>query len=212
MKNHRILLCILWLTLLQSCGPPDLADPQILNKARKEAIPLESLKRELKYDILMLYLDQDGEPFTGWVREDFESKKIKSIGYLLKGQKTGLWIDWHENGERKLETHWKKDSLEGKFLSWHPDGNPHVIGQTHDGEVDGEWMEYYSNGQLMAESINTVGKLVSIQVWLPDGTPCRASKVKQGNGSFNRYEANGSLLRRTFLDGVETKREWSFWK
>ena len=71
MKNHRILLCILWLTLLQSCGPPDLADPQILDKARKEAIPLESLKRELKYEILMLYLDQDGEPFTGWVREDF---------------------------------------------------------------------------------------------------------------------------------------------
>ena len=48
-------------------------------------------------------------------------RKLNPLGSLKV--KTGLWIDWHKNGERKLETHWKR-YLEGKFLSWHPDGNP----------------------------------------------------------------------------------------
>ena len=100
----------------------------------------------------MLYLDQDGEPFTGWVREDFESKKIKSIGYLLKGQKTGLWIDWHENGVEKTRDSLEKDSLEGKFLSWHPDGNPHELGKP----MMEKLME---NGWNTIQMVNLVGRI-----------------------------------------------------
>jgi len=119
-----------------------------------------------------------------------------------------LWITWHPNKIKKSEIEWKEDRMEGKFHVWHPNGKTKVIGQTNDGEVDGEWTEYYSNSQKRSQSMNHHGHLVSIQVWKPDGTRCQASRVMDGNGSFTRYLDNGLPEHiRTFSFGVETSRQ-----
>jgi antitoxin component YwqK of YwqJK toxin-antitoxin module len=98
--------------------------------------------------------------------------------------------------------------LDGIFLAWYNDGVLRVKGQTRYGEVDGTWQEFYPDGKIEHTSVNRVGHLVSIQVWKPDGTFCEESLVKNGNGSYMRYYPNGSLMfKRTFVDGVETKKE-----
>ena len=67
-----------------------------------------------------------------------------------------------------------------------------MIGQTIDGEVDGEWKEFYENGSLEAQAENKIGTLVNIEVFLINGGKCEDSKVVDGSGTFIDYDINGS--------------------
>jgi antitoxin component YwqK of YwqJK toxin-antitoxin module len=96
--------------------------------------------------------------------------------------------------------------MEGIFQVWHSNGQLKVDGQASDGEVDGEWKEYYPDGQLASRSFNQVGHLVEIQVWKPNGTLCEKSSVRAGDGSFYKYKSNGTIEKfRRFSQGIETE-------
>ena len=73
---------------------------------------------------------------------------LRTLGFLMQGMKEGHWITWEKNGMKCSEVGWHKDYHEGVFNEWHPNGKVKSIGQTTDGEVDGEWLSYYSSGQL----------------------------------------------------------------
>ena len=113
-------------------------------------------------------------------------------------------MKWHANEVKESKIHWANDLMWGSFEVWYPNGNVGVQGQTKQGEVDGKWTQFYSNGKLERISNNRIGKLVSLKVWLPDGQACPHSQVENGNGDWNMYEENGTLKkRRIFRDGVE---------
>ena len=210
----RLLRTIIWLTLLAytllftGCGIPDLGDPGTLEEAKQDAIPLESLNRKLMYGMIVLYVDQKDEPYSGWVRENHSDKSLKTLGFLKGGQKFGLWLHWHKNQVMSLASEWYQDRLQGSYRAWHDNNRTQVIGQTLDGEMNGEWKEYYRNGEIRRLSHNQMGKLIWTQVWRPDGVLCPVSKVEDGNGTYCEYEVNGSLIiQRTFSLGVEKKKE-----
>jgi len=208
MKALHINFMIVCALCFCGCGLPDLADPKVLQDAQKLAIPLDTLQRKLMYGMIRVYTNKAGEPFTGWVREINHSNGEHSIGYLKSGRREGLWFSWDANHTKRSEIKWSEDRMEGCFLRWHQDGLPAVCGQTKDGEVDGEWVEYYLNGNMHQKSLNQVGHLVHIQVWKPNGSLCQESAVSDGNGTFLDYHEDGSRkLRRTFVNGVETNRE-----
>ena len=200
---------IIFLIFLGSCSIiPDLQDAGILEEAKHEAIPLGKLERKLMYGMFPLYVDADEEPYTGWTKEIDPETKAKTLGYLKTGRKEGRWITWAGNGTKILEAMWAEDRLNGPFLEWYDNGMKRTIGLTKDGEMDGPWQEFYPNGKVEFHAVNRIGHLVSIQVWKPDGTVCTESTVTDGNGSFLRYNSDASLLfKRTFVDGVETKKE-----
>ena len=191
-----------------SCSVPDLAEPEVLQKAKMEAIPLKTLERKLMYGMLQLYVDLEERPYTGWVGQNDANHSRYTLGYLKKGRKEGRWISWDENGTKRMEIEWKEDRMEGTFRVWYGNGRNKVTGQTTDGEVDGKWQEYYSNGKVGCRSVNQTGHLVEIEVWRPDGSPCPDSRVVNGNGSFLRYFENGKIEHlRVFQDGIETSRK-----
>ena len=194
------------LFLYVGCSPPDLQDPETFEHAIREAVPVEKLTRKRMYGMLMLYVDKDENPYTGWVRKDWKEGELKELGYLEDGQKQGTWMSWHANGVKESEIHWENDQMHGAFEVWHINETVNTVGQTKDGEVDGEWKRYYSSGQLAEIALNQIGHLVRIKVWHPDGTPCKDSHVEGGNGAYNMYEENGTLKeRRVFRSGVQTK-------
>ena len=201
----RVWFCkLLFLFFLAGCAPPDLKDRETYETALREAEPMGKLTHKRMYGMIMLYVDENDEPYTGWVKKEWESGQTKELGYLEDGQKQGTWMEWHAKGVKKSEIHWVNDLMMGSFAVWHPNGRIKVRGQTKDGEVNGKWEHFYSNGKLERNSQNRIGKLVSLKVWLPDGQPCPHSQVEKGNGIWNMYEEDGTLKeRRTFRDGVE---------
>ena len=147
--------------LIACCSVPDLNEKEVLLQAKKEAIQISSLRKEFMYGMMWLYVDENNETFTGWVKETYSNENFKSLGYLKKGQKQGLWLGWHENGVQKSKIQWNLDSLSGTYQLWHSNKTIHVTGQTLDGEMDGEWKEYYTNGNLQALSLHDYGKCIS---------------------------------------------------
>ena len=189
---------------MKGCSVPDLVDRETYETAMREAIPLGKLSHKRMYGMIMLYVDSNDKPFTGWVRDDWDSVRIKELGYLEDGQKQGTWLKWHKQGEKASESQWQNNLLEGSFQTWHPNGKLHETGQTKDGEVDGEWKSHYPDGQLAEIKLNQNGHLVQIKVWCPNGNPCRDSLVSEGSEGYNVYDENGSLKeRRIFRNGVE---------
>ena len=115
-------------------------------------------------------------------------------------------MDWYKNGLQESKIMWHQGRLSGDYLLWFINENPHVIGQTLDGEMDGEWKEYYSNGNLQAHSFNDLGKCISKKIWRINGELCTESNVVNGNGQYIQYKENGEMPRtRTYKDGVEIK-------
>ena len=203
------LTIIIFLIFLGACSEiPDLQEAGILKEANKEAIALGKLNRKLMYGMFPLYVDAEEEPYTGWTKEIDPNTKAKTLGYLKTGRKEGRWITWAENGTKILEAMWAEGRMEGIYLAWHNDGTNKVKGQTRDGEVDGTWQEFYTDGKIELSSVNRIGRLVSIKVWKPDGSICEESLVTGGNGSFLRYNPDGSLMfKHTVVDGVGTNKE-----
>jgi antitoxin component YwqK of YwqJK toxin-antitoxin module len=201
------LTIIIFLIFLGACSEiPDLQEAGTLKKANQEAIPLGKLERKLIHGMFLVYVDANKEPYTGWAKQI--EPKTKTLGYLKKGRKEGRWITWAVNGSKIVEAMWAEDRLNGPFLVWYGNGRKRTIGQTKDGEMDGTWQEFYPDGKIENTSVNRIGHLVSIQVWKPDGTVCTDSNVTDGTGSYKRYYPDGRLMfKRTFVDGVETKKE-----
>lgn len=160
------------------------------------------------YGMFHLWVDEDGEPFTGWTKSINFHNQLEELGYLKDGRREGLWISWDENKTKISEIYWTEDRMQGSFLGWHTNGKIKVTGQTKDGEVDGEWSCFYKSGQIASRSINRIGHLVKVSVWKPDGSTCTQSEVIDGNGTFTQYLEDGRVeYIRTFANGVETSRE-----
>ena len=201
--NVRIFLITITFITLSSCSIPDLNDEDVLKTAKEEAIEISTLTKEFMFGMMWLYVDDKNETFTGWVKDTHPNQKLKSLGYLKNGHKQGLWINWYQDGKLQSKKGWKNDFLQGKFKYWYPNGKLKVKGQTKGREVDGVWRQFYRNGNKHHESINNVGKLVSLKIWKINGELCEESKVENGTGTYVLYDENGSQIKRvTFKDGI----------
>ena len=65
---------------------PDLNEKEVLLQAKKEAIQISSLRKEFMYGMMWLYVDENNETFTGWVKETHSNENFKSLGYLKKAK------------------------------------------------------------------------------------------------------------------------------
>ena len=203
----QLVFLILLSVFLSSCSVPDLTDPTVMAEAKSSAIELQTLERKFMYGMLYLYVEDGDDPFTGWVKASGLQSQLLEIGYLKDGRKEGRWMKWDENGSKSSAIDWHEDRLEGTYQAWYTNGQIRVEGQTTDGEMDGEWKEYYPDGQLASHSFNQVGHLVEIEVWKPDGSVCKESKVSGGNGAFYKYYADGTPEQfRRFSQGIKTEQ------
>ena len=85
-----------------------------------------------------------------------------------------------------------------------------MSGQTFDGEMNGEWNQYYLNGNRHVDSMHDLGKIVAKKVWKVDGQLCPESNVENGNGSFIEYDENGTRIdKHIYQHGVRVKESVS---
>ncbi len=201
MKGLITILCLS--TALAGCQKPDLEDPEVFDEIASGAINLSTLEAKRVKGLLVLCIPNTEKPYSGWVKENYDNGQLKSLGYLRKGAKYGLWTSWHENGRKLKEVRYRKDMMDGAFASWHPNGQRRSSGNVRGGEMDGPWEEWYENGWKSKVQSCDFGKLISATVWKPDGDKCPVSNILNGNGELIDYNENGTIEKRyTIKDGV----------
>ena len=100
-------------------------------------------------------------------------------------------IEYHENG------------VEKRTASFHENGQKkQELNYNEAGKLDGVQMLWYENGQRQMERDFKDGKVMSYEVWKPNGEKCPVTNVKEGSGVWVMYHDDGKEWKRfTFKDG-----------
>ncbi len=103
-------------------------------------------------------------------------------GKIDNGKKQGEWKTFYLNGQLKVSSHYLNDTLNGSYLAYFPNGNPHFKWQYKMGvEVD-TIIWYHSNGNVnLIEYKDSLGR---------------------GQGVFRIYDDKGKLTQEgKYKDG-----------
>ncbi len=136
---------------------------------------------------------QNNEPYSGRVKEMYDSGQVEGLGqakdgkpdglqtqWYENGQKQreatfkdgkmdGLMTEWHENGQKSVEATYKDGERHGLFTLWHENGQKKTEGTAKDGKPDGLATGWHENGQKQAEVIHKDGEKVSAKYWNSKG-------------------------------------------
>lgn len=128
--------------------------------------------------------------------------KIKLVGGINNGLKSGIYREFDENGELINGYIYKKDTMlaEGKILP--------------NGQYDGAWKEYYPDGKIMLTGTYENGKRNGLWTYYyPNGKKEQSGKYVDGTpyGQWYWYYSNGQVKReemfnaRGLSDGTMTE-------
>lgn len=188
MKSYLTLFTAL--VLFFGCGESNLDDAENLDKILAEAIDGDDIQKRGEEGEKLYYAPNTQTPYTGWIKSLHKNGQVKELIHLKDGKPNGLFTTWYENGQKMHESNWK------------------------DGKKDWLQTTWYENGQKEKEYNFKEGKLISCEVWKPNGEKCPASNIVNGNGKIVNYNKNGSEHSRTEIeDGEvswkkETARTW----
>lgn len=161
--------------------------------------------------------------------KDASGKMIRN-GKFKNGLKTGIWIEWYPNGERKILNEWEYGQLDGDVFKWSPKGEL-ISHYVYKNDMKNGKYEIFEKGQLiekgkMQNNLKS-GKVISYS----NGN--LKSKVRYRNGKKHgltkTYDHEGKLLKKErYIDnelkiGREHKSatpekkkskgsNWKFWK
>ncbi|TGK88194.1 hypothetical protein EHQ23_04940 [Leptospira bourretii] len=137
---------------------------------------------------------------SGSIPKDANYEKKTNL-YLLVGD--GFYREWYENGN--LITEVPVDALGqpngyGKKLNY-LSGITIMEGNMINGERDGLWKFYFSDGKLYIEQNYKVGNRKK-QLWI------RSAELGNETGSYHRYFRSGRLNEKGFFDGGLRTGDW----
>ena len=149
------------------------------------------------------YLKNSDSPYTGKVFEFHDNGQKKLEAGYKDGKYDGPAVSWHENGQKDSEGNNKDGKLYGPAVVWYGNGQKKAEANYKDGKVHGPAVAWYENGQKLQVAEFKDGKLVTIKVWLPDGSDCPDTNVQDGNGIRVFYDEDGEEISRDeFKDGT----------
>jgi antitoxin component YwqK of YwqJK toxin-antitoxin module len=149
------------------------------------------------------YLKNSDSPYTGKVFEFHDNGQKKSEITLKDGEYDGPAVSWHENGQKDSEGNNKDGKLHGPAVICYENGQKKAEANYKDGKVYGPAVIWYENGQKLQVAEFKDGKLVTVKVWLPDGSDCPDTNVQDGNGIRVFYDEDGEETSRDeFKDGT----------
>jgi antitoxin component YwqK of YwqJK toxin-antitoxin module len=184
----KLLPCLLLISalLFVGCGKPDLDDPEKLDKILEGAIDADKLQERGKEGDELFYAPNSQTPYTGWAKEMHSNGQVEVLS-RYKGGQTVFEAEWREDGQRESEINYK------------------------DGKTYGTLIEWYENGQEYVKMKTEQSNVISVKIWLPDGSKCPLTNIKDGNGVMAHYRGNGQKSQETnYKDGKKHGLETSW--
>jgi len=144
--------------------PNSLSDAD-LERLLEEAVDYDSLEErgDLSYQV------NESEPYSGWVKEMYDSGQVWCLGRSKDGKPDGLTTMWHENGQKSGELTFKDGKREGLSTEWHENGQKAGEVTFKDGKRDGLTTTWYENGQKAGEATFKDDEVVSVKFWNSEG-------------------------------------------
>jgi hypothetical protein len=84
----------------------------------------------------------------------------------------------------------------GAVQAYWPSGRKSSEFSVLDGVTQGSIETWYENGQMKESFTVQSGKVVSVEVWKPNGEKCPLSLIEEGNGEYVWYLSDGSEKER----------------
>jgi antitoxin component YwqK of YwqJK toxin-antitoxin module len=85
----------------------------------------------------------NGESLT-W----YKNGQLRRKGCYRKGQISGKWIFYDENGSKIIEANYHKDILQGDYIAHYSNGRIKEKGRYSENKPTGKWAYYNESGQL----------------------------------------------------------------
>lgn len=103
--------------LIVGCGEQSLSGSTI-EKALEEAVEIDSL--QVRGDLY--YQPYKWKPYSGWVKETYDSGRVEMLCRVKDGKEDGLQTKWHENGQKANEGTYERGKINGLWTWWHENG------------------------------------------------------------------------------------------
>ncbi|MEZ5994082.1 MAG: hypothetical protein R3E76_17240 [Planctomycetota bacterium] len=168
---------VLGVTMLQG----DDAKIDTLDIAGQEGTRTEKYDNgQIKAEWHVTQLGGEGVPDGVW-REWHETGEKKLQGTYALGNKVGEWIGWHTNGQQSLSAHYVAGRESGTWTEWHANGRKSLEGDYVDGAKDGDWRTWYPSGAFETVERYDKGEPVGQWVvWFEDGARKTHGEYKDG--------------------------------
>jgi len=119
----------------------------------------------------------------------------------------GTTVEWHKNGQKKSERHFREGIQQGTHETWHDNGQLSAKGAYMEGVEDGIWTVWYSNGHKQREWTLVRGSFQGpFTEWYANGKKKSEVQYVAGKrqGPMLVWDEDGSLqLKTDYVDGVE---------
>ncbi len=122
--------------------------------------------------------------------EEFEDELFTGRGFLEGDKKEGTWYYFYDTGELKQEIEYMKGIEHGIYKFFSKDGKLLISSTNVNGLLNGEWREYYEDGQLKEIGKYNNNEYSPIDFWDQEGNQL----LKNGTGKrIEEYGANALI-------------------
>jgi antitoxin component YwqK of YwqJK toxin-antitoxin module len=140
----------------------------------------------------------DKKPFSGYIKENYDEKRLKSIGSYWQGKQEGTTLTFYENGKNRDNRSYKNGLAFGKHLGFWQNGNQKFDFTYVNEQREGEQKQWYENGKSYSFLRFKNDKEDGMQhAWRENGKPYINYEVKDGH----RYGLQKAALCYTLKDG-----------
>jgi antitoxin component YwqK of YwqJK toxin-antitoxin module len=157
------------------------------------------IKRELRVSNGMLHIEEDAGP-------DF-AEAIIDIYFppnnRIKVQYGGRFIEWYENGQKKVETNYADGQLNGPFTRWYANGKLKSEQNYRDGRLDATARWWFENSRIAMEETYVKGWPSGVsKSWWQDGQRLsEKAHAPDGRSTWKYWHQNGQQeLEVSFVD------------
>ena len=142
--------------------------------------PLRVAKTELQR-VDGVWKDSGGQPFTGWMTEQYKEGQLLSEVPLDQGVAQGWARSWHPNGQLEMEEYFEQGKSHGTRRRYHANGNLRSVAEIEHGVMQGTFEEYHENEQLAArmKMVNGLADGVA-EAWHADGRLKAEAQMSKG--------------------------------
>ncbi len=82
----------------------------------------------------LYYQTNELKPYSGWAKVMYDSGQVDSLLRFKGGERHGLQMSWHENGQKLGEKTYKDGKKDGLSTGWHENGQKQWETTYKDGE------------------------------------------------------------------------------